>query len=235
MFQPQPSAHGATAQRESGEAYVFRDFERSRIMAIRRAVAADPALYSFWFFAVVAVWTVLMSAGAGMHGQNLPAVNVTPHIAHFTIILGFFFYPLRLIWVPVLAYLVVFLYPFYQPLTNAVAWHNINGMTTGTVLGLFAVNLICGLVVGFLYRSAFLLARPRMRAHAADLFLSFVEVFTQFPWGLGRNKAFRLRDPAVERRDYPSQFVNRSLYEEVHPLLGYLQSPVYDSRRKILS
>ena len=105
MFQPQPSAHGATAQRESGEAYVFRDFERSRIMAIRRAVAADPALYSFWFFAVVAVWTVLMSAGAGMHGQNLPAVNVTPHIAHFTIILGFFFYPLRLIWVPVLAYL----------------------------------------------------------------------------------------------------------------------------------
>lgn len=173
MPQHEPQVLTSAAPSEAGEAYVFRDFERSRLVAIRQAVAQEPALYSVWFFAVVAGWTVLMSAGAGMHGQNLLAVNVTPHVAHFTIILGFFFYPLRLIWVPVLAYLAVFLYPFYQPLTNTVAWHNIDGLTTGTMAALFALNLGPGLLLGLLYRLAFSLVRSRMRAHSTDLFMCF--------------------------------------------------------------
>lgn len=171
VFDPPQKTTGS--RRETGEAYVFRDFERSRFMAIRRAVDAEPWFYSCCFFAVAAFWTVLMSAGAGMHGQNLAAVNLTPHVAHFTIILGFFFYPLRLFWVPVVAYLMVFLYPFYQPLTNSVPWHRVDGMTFAIMFELFAINLLCGICVGLLYRLVFLLARPRLRAHAADLFLGY--------------------------------------------------------------
>lgn len=171
---PSPATpFGDASRRETGEAYVFRDFERSRIMAIRRAVAQHPAIYTFWFCLVVAVWTILMSAGAGLHGRNLPAVNVTPHVAHFTIILGIFFYPLRLVWVPVTVYLAVFFFPFFQPLSNVQPWHEIDGLWGGVFLALFAINLVCGLALGLLYRLAFLVTRPRMRAHAADLLLSF--------------------------------------------------------------
>lgn len=172
MKSPVPSSKSATPLRETGEAYVFRDFERSHIVAIRRAVNAEPAFYSCWFFAAAAVWTVLMSAGAGIHGQNLAAVNLTPHVAHFTIITGFFLYPLRLFWVPVVAYLAIFFYPFYQPLTNAPPWHLIEGMTLKLMLQLFAINLGFGALVGLLYRLVFQAVRPRLRAHAADLFLS---------------------------------------------------------------
>ncbi len=180
------TGHGAGAQAggagapkgtdpgETGEAYVFRDFERSRILAIRLAVERDPVIYTLCFFGVAALWTVVMSAGAGMHGRNLALVNLTPHVAHFTIILGFFFYPLRLIWIPVLAYLAVFLYPFVQPLTNALPWHDIDGMSAGVVMSLFAINLGFGLVIGMLYRAVFALIRPLMRVHSADLFLSLV-------------------------------------------------------------
>lgn len=182
MLPSTPNPSETMPRRETGEAYVFRDFEQSRIMAIRRAVEREPLFYSCWFFAVSALWTVLMSAGAGMHGENLAAVNLTPHVAHYIIILGFLFYPTRLVWVPVLAYLVVFLYPFYQPLTNAVPWHKIEGMTPLLALELFAINLGFGLLVGLLYRLAIQLARPRMRAHAADLFISLLSyvVFAAF-------------------------------------------------------
>lgn len=171
MFSSDGKAPVVQPRDDAGEVHVFRDFERSRIMAIRRAISADPALYTFWFLSVVIVWTVLMSAGAAMHGPNLPAINLTTHVAHFTIILGFFLYPLRLAWIPALSYLLVFLYPFYQPLSNAQPWHEIEGLTTQVVAALFAINLGFGLVQGLIYRAAFQLAQSRLRAHTTDLFL----------------------------------------------------------------
>lgn len=169
-----PSVVPISGKPETGEAYVFRDFEQSRIMAIRRALADDPTLYTFWFLVVVAVWTVLMSAAAGLHGQNLLAVNVTPHVAQYTLILGIFFYPRRLAWVPLLAYGAVFLYPFYQPFTNATQWHDIPGLSWSIVATLLAINLISGLLLSLSYELSFRAARQRMRAHSADLFLCFV-------------------------------------------------------------
>ncbi|MBC2834845.1 response regulator [Paragemmobacter straminiformis] len=168
-----PQTAPAAGKPETGEAYVFRDFERSRILAIRRALADDPALYTFWFLAVVAIWTVLMSAAAGLHGQNLLAVNVTPHVAQYTLILGIFFYPRRLAWVPLLAYGSVFLYPFYQPFTNSTPWNDIHGLTWTVVAMLFAISLGAGLVLSWCYDLSFRAARLRMRAHSADLFLCF--------------------------------------------------------------
>ena len=158
---------------ESGEAYVFRDFERSRIAAIRDAVRANPALATVIYVAVVGLWTALLSAGSGLHGDATLAVNLTPHVAHYTIILGFFLYPLRLIWIPVAVYLATFLYPFFQPFSDAIEWHELPGMTPALIARLFVLHLATGLLIGLLYRLAYDAGRGRMRPHTLDLSISF--------------------------------------------------------------
>lgn len=162
---------------ESGESYVLRDFERSRIAAIRDAIAENPALATTFYVLAVALWTGLLSAGAGLHGDPRLAVNLTPHVAHYTIILGFFLYPLRLIWIPFLVYLATFLYPFYQPFSAAVAWHALPGMTSGLVVVLFVIHLVGGLLTGLLYRMVYAAGRGRMRPHSLDLFTSLSGYF----------------------------------------------------------
>ncbi|OYU18652.1 MAG: hypothetical protein CFE34_09360 [Rhodobacteraceae bacterium PARR1] len=162
---------------ESGESYVLRDFERSRIAAIRDAIADQPALATLFYVAAVALWTGLLSAGAGLHGDPRLAVNLTPHVAHYTIILGFFLYPLRLIWIPFLVYLGTFLYPFYQPFSATVAWHDLPAMTPALVGMLFIIHLSFGLLTGLLYRMVYAAGRGRMRPHSLDLFTSFSGYF----------------------------------------------------------
>jgi signal transduction histidine kinase len=162
---------------ESGESYVLRDFERSRIAAIRDAIAEAPALATLFYVMAVALWTGLLSAGAGLHGDPRLAVNLTPHVAHYTIILGFFLYPLRLIWIPFLVYLGTFLYPFYQPFSVAVSWHDLPGMTPGLVIELFVIHLIGGLLTGLMYRMVYAAGRGLMRPHSLDLFTSFSGYF----------------------------------------------------------
>ena len=49
---------------ESGESYVLRDFERSRIAAIRDAIAEAPALATLFYVMAVALWTGLLSAAS---------------------------------------------------------------------------------------------------------------------------------------------------------------------------
>lgn len=163
---------------DTGEAYVFRDFERSRIATIRHAVARHPLRNSVLFFAVVLTWTAVMSAAAANHGSGSLAVNLAPHVAHFTIILGFMFYPFRLIWVPALAYLVVFIYPFYQPLTSTTPWHALPGMSLPIAAALFGINLGYGLLLGQIHRWAYALARTRLRPHSVDLFISMMSFAT---------------------------------------------------------
>lgn len=155
------------------EAYVLRDFEASRINALRSRVADRPVLMTLVFFSVLAVWTILMSAGAALHGTNGMAVNLTPHVAHYTIILGFLFYPLRMIWIPMLCYLTVFLYPFFQPFTSSIRWIDLPGMTPQIGVVLFLINLFAGLLIGALFRVAFVLGQDRMRPHSLDLFVAF--------------------------------------------------------------
>lgn len=162
---------------ESGESYVLRDFERSRIAAIREAIADNPAFATLFYVLAVALWTGLLSAGAGLHGDPRLAVNLTPHVAHYTIILGFFLYPLRLIWIPFAVYLATFLYPFYQPFSAAVAWHDLPGMTPGFMAELFGIHLVGGLLTGLMYRMIYAAGRTFMRPHSLDLFTSFSGYF----------------------------------------------------------
>jgi signal transduction histidine kinase/CheY-like chemotaxis protein len=161
---------------ESGESYVLRDFERSRVAAIRAVVVENPVLASILYATVVLLWTIILSAGSGLNGNPTLAVNLTPHVAHYTIILGFFFYPLRLIWVPILLYLVAFTYPFYQPIGN-LHWHDLPGMSVWIFVQLFGLHLASGLLVGMIYRGIYFAARGRMRPHSLDLFTSFSGYF----------------------------------------------------------
>lgn len=170
---PLSSSKAELAQDVMTEALVLRDFDVSRIAALRARVADQPAQMTVLFFAAVAVWTMLMSAGAALHGSNAMAVNLTPHVAHFTIILGFLFYPLRMIWIPTLGYLAVFLYPFFQPFTQSIRWIDLPGMTPGVGLTLLMINLAAGLTIGALFRVAFAFSQNRLRPHALDLFLAF--------------------------------------------------------------
>ncbi|NBO21379.1 MAG: hypothetical protein EBU97_05520, partial [Rhodobacteraceae bacterium] len=97
------------ARARNSDVEVFRDFRRSKILSLREAVARRPLIYTVGFVAVVSFWTIAMTAGAGLHSNNVLAVNLSPHVSLYTIILGFFVYPRRLIWVPALTFLLVYI------------------------------------------------------------------------------------------------------------------------------
>lgn len=158
----------------AGEGHVFRDFETSRILAIRRAVRHHPWRYTSYFVGAALLWTVVMSAGAALQGDGSLAVNLTPHVAHFVIVLGVFFYPPRLLWVPLATYLVVFLYAFYQPFQIGLPWSDLPGMTAGWMAVLFGMNLLSGAVIGTACFAALLALRHRLNPHSLDLAIAAV-------------------------------------------------------------
>lgn len=167
--------------------HVFQDFESSRIVAIRQAVEANPWPYTAFFLLAVTLWTVAMSAGAAVRGDASLAVNLTPHIAHFTVILGVFLYPRRMFAIPLLTYLAVFLYLFRQPFGTATQWIDLPAMTPGYMAVLFAINLGAGVATGYFLRVSLDALRTRLRPHSLDLglcalaFLSIILMsFAQF-------------------------------------------------------
>lgn len=156
---------------EPGEAFVFRDFERSKVRAIRMAIEATPLRYSLMFIAMVLFWTALMSAGSGLHGSNSIALNLTPHVALYCAILGVFIYPARLLWVPFATFAAVFAYPFFQPFVLTQPWYQTIGSDLHFVLHLFVVNLVTAGAVGISMRLFFVYIERNCRPHLADLWL----------------------------------------------------------------
>ncbi len=152
-----------------GEAFVFRDFERSKIRFIRTAIDRSPVLTSAIFFAAASFWTVAMSAAAALHGDNNVMVNLTPHIALYMAGLGLFLYPLRLVWVPFLAFVLLFIYAFVQPFGGPHSWLSNPSVTLTVARDLLLLNVASGLVIAILLRLTFALVERRLRAHLADL------------------------------------------------------------------
>lgn len=208
--------HALPGSGGSGESFVFRDFEHSRIALIREAVARRPVLSTIFYVLVVATWTALLSAGAGLHGNDSLAVNLTPHVAHFTIVLGFFFYPLKRIWVPIAVYVATFLYPFYQPFAASIHWHDLPGMSAGLIASLFALHLGSGLLVGLLCRIAYTVSRTRIRPHSLDLFISLVCYVIFVTVCLGQMLAMQKVALSIPAADWPlygfgDGYVSRSI------------------------
>lgn len=85
---------------DPGHDFVFRDFERSKILLIRGILEKDRGFISLVYLAIVVFWTTMMSYGAATHGDARFAINLAPHLAHYTLIIGVMLYPLRRMWIP---------------------------------------------------------------------------------------------------------------------------------------
>lgn len=160
--------------------FVFRDFERSRILRIRDMLDANPLFFSLAYLAVVFFWTTMMSYSAAKLGDPSPALNLTPHISHFMLIIGILLYPKRLLWVPIAAFSLVYLIPFLLPASaTGLTWLQIPAMTPGIIALKFTCVLMSGAIVGFFAR--FLCARieDRISPYVADL-LTVLGVFAAF-------------------------------------------------------
>ncbi|MEY4982198.1 MAG: hypothetical protein RIR62_464 [Pseudomonadota bacterium] len=177
-LRPSPKAQAASDVGAADGSHVFRDFESSRIVAIRHAIAANPRPYSILFLLAVFLWTIGMSAGTALRGDDSLAVNLTPHVAHFTVILGVFLYPWRLLPLALAAYLAVFLYQFYQPFTGGMQWGDLPGMSAGRMAALFGINLVSGVATGIFLRLSLMALRGRLRPHMLDLCLCAIAFFS---------------------------------------------------------
>ena len=152
-----------------GAGFVLRDFERSRVLAIRDLVETHPILISGAYFIVAMLWTALITVGSAFYGDNSLAVNQSPHIAHFMLIVGVLIYPRHLLWVPVLGYAAAFALPFFLHAGGQTAWHRIPGLTREIAAFLFLLNLASALATGTLVRIVAWLARSWLRPWDADL------------------------------------------------------------------
>jgi signal transduction histidine kinase/ActR/RegA family two-component response regulator len=167
QFQLDPDSVGSP--HEPGEAFVFRDFERSKVRAIRMAIEASPLRYSLIFITMVLFWTAMMSAGSGMHGDNSVALNLIPHVALYCAILGIFFYPTRLLWVPFATFIAIFAYPFFQPIVRTEPWYQQVGLDLHLSFHLFLLNLAAAALIGLSMRVFYFYTERHLRPHIADL------------------------------------------------------------------
>ena len=124
--------------------FVFRDFERSKSGQIRELLAADNGTYSLIYFAVVVFWTVAMSYGAFVHGHAGFAVNTSPHVAFFTLIIGVMLYPMRRVWIPLAAFSAVYFIPFLLPHPDGTTWIGLSATAPGLIAAIFVYHVITG-------------------------------------------------------------------------------------------
>ena len=124
--------------------FVFRDFERSKLQQIRDMLAQDRGLYSLIYFAVVMFWTVAMSYGAIVHGHGGFAVNLSPHIAFYTLIIGIILYPVRRAWIPFAAFSIVYFIPFTLPHSDGATWLTQSAHNRNLVAAVFLYHIVSG-------------------------------------------------------------------------------------------
>ncbi len=127
--------------------FVFRDFERSKLRQIRDMLAADRGAYSLFYFAMVVFWIVAMSYGAIVHGHSGFAVNLSPHIAFYTLIIGIILYPLRRVWIPIAAFSTVYFIPFLLPHSDGASWVGLGEQNVALVAAVFVYHILTGSLI----------------------------------------------------------------------------------------
>lgn len=160
-----------------GDAFIFQDAERSNVTLLRRAVRRAPERYAVLFLLFVGFWTVVMSYGAGVHSNNGIALNLTPHVSLYCAALGLFIYPIRMFWIPLLAFGMVFVYQVINPFVHTEPWYSNPALTPSTLMIFFIMNAASALVIGGLMRWLFSAASRSFRPHIGDLLLSLGAYF----------------------------------------------------------
>ncbi len=130
--------------------YVFRDFEHSKLLQIRKVLAADRGIYSAIYFVVVVFWTTAMSYGALVHGHDGFAVNLSPHVAFYTLIVGVMLYPPRRVWIPIFAFCTVFFIPFLLPQSGGVTWITQSSNAFALIGAVLGYHIITGSLIAIL-------------------------------------------------------------------------------------
>lgn len=164
---------------DPGHDFVFRDFERSKIQLIRSILHQDRGLYALVYLVVVVFWTTMMSYAAATHDGGGFAVNMAPHIAHYTLIIGVMLYPLRRMWIPLAAFSLVYLIPFVIPDSMGAIWLQMSSINLQLVGMGFALHVISGVAIG---KTTLHLARKlqsRFGPYSVDLF-SMIAMFFAF-------------------------------------------------------
>ena len=156
----------------SDQGFVFRDFEVSRVQHITEALRRHPVRNSLIYLAVVTFWTVFMSYGAALHGPNTIAVNLTPHVALFTIVIGVLVYPRALLWVPVATLSALFFVPFLLPFTGNSPWAFMPEVSFRLVFFLLIINLMAGFGIGYAVRTFYRKTMQNMQPFEADLLIA---------------------------------------------------------------
>lgn len=127
--------------------FVFHDFERSKIQQIRDLLAKDRGGLSLIYLAVVVFWTAFMSYGALIHGNATFALNHSPHVAFYTLILGVMLYPTRRMWVPIAAFCGVYFVPLFLPNAEGQYWADLTRTHGALVFAAFVYHIISGVLI----------------------------------------------------------------------------------------
>ncbi len=149
-------------------------FAVSRLYKLRRSVAKAPFRFLIFLVPVVVMWTLLMSVGAAMHGSNLFAIQFSPHIAHYTIIIGMIIYPARLFWVPVVVFIFVFLLPIFLPMSGMEHWRELVVTAPWVLVFFLIINIVSAVITGLVAMRTLQRAKTRLSAYAADMTMVLV-------------------------------------------------------------
>jgi two-component system, sensor histidine kinase len=133
---------------DPGHDFVFRDFERSKFQVIRSILETDSGRLSLLYLIVVVFWTILMSFAAQTHGDDSFAINTSPHIAHYTLIIGVLLYPMRRMWIPLAAFTSVYLIPFIIPNMNGISWLDLPSLDLSLLAMGYLVHILSSLLIG---------------------------------------------------------------------------------------
>lgn len=133
---------------DPGHDFVFRDFERSKILLIRGVLEKDRGFLSFVYLTIVVFWTTMMSYGAAIHGDAGFAINVAPHLAHYTLIIGVMMYPMRRLWIPLAAFSLVFFIPFLMPNAAGQTWFGLDALQPQLIVFTYLAHVISGIMIG---------------------------------------------------------------------------------------
>lgn len=148
-------------------------FAVSRMFRVRRFATNNPVLFTIYLFSISAIWTLLMSWGAQRFGSNEILIQYTPSIAFFVMAIGLMAYPRRLLWMPLIAFVIVLLVPFFIPFTDQPKWDALRAQAPWLIMVIFGINIVNAVLTGLMANLVLHRFRDRLTAYAADLLFVF--------------------------------------------------------------
>ncbi len=159
-----------STRRDSGDLdNVFRDFEVSRVQTLTETIRNRPGFSSLVFLGFLTFWTASLSYGVILFGVNNVAVNLCPHIAAHAVILGFMIYPVRLFWIPITGFILLYLFPYSLPFTGKPQWIFLSEANTATAGFFFVSNFVASGLTGLSTRWLFRQLIARTQPQVADI------------------------------------------------------------------